>query len=111
MNKYTEHSTHYNFKRLVNGKNKMRITVSKSQIHTTKEMLHHLGNPKSFTVLYDRENEAIKLQPNGDRVVVFSPNRENNPRISCTLGKYNMPLGQYEYVLGDEVFVLRRLSR
>ena len=95
----------YNFELMGTGDNRMRITVSKGQIHLTKETLLQLGNPKSLKILYDKGNKAIRLSPGGDRVVGYSPNREDYPRISSTLGRYYMPLGRYYYVSDDNVFI------
>lgn len=90
---------------------KHHLTLSKTQIHITREMVEKLGNPSFVTIHYDKDNQAIKLGKGGDRVVGFTRGRAEYPIISTTLGKYYMPLGKYIYNEKDDVFILERKGK
>lgn len=85
----------------------LRITLSKSQMHLTQEIIDLMGNPERVLVHYDQENKAIKLEISEDayaRKIKVQKNRYYS--ISTTLAKL-MPTGRY--VLKDSadfIFVM-----
>lgn len=89
----------------------LRVTLSKSQMHITQEAYELLGKPESLLVYFDKENSAIKLEPNSEDVYArkIKIQKERYYSISITLAKF-MPLGVYELTDRKQLIFVRQVE-